>query len=147
MDRNSFAALTAIWLACVPAVPVAAQELSYKNLVTPVLSASETVIGEPLAYPTGAPAKVTAVVVTVPPGGETGWHKHSVPLFGYILDGTLSVDYGARGTRTYQTGEGLLEAMAAPHNGRNLGTVPVRILAVYVGAEGQANAAAADKPR
>ncbi len=35
--------------------------------------------------------------------------------------------------------------MGAPHNGRNLGTIPVRILAVYLGAEGQANAEAANE--
>lgn len=110
-----------------------------KPTVTPVLTTSTTIIGQPITYPTGA-AEVTAVVITIPPGGQTGWHVHAVPLFGYMLEGALTVDYGAKGTHTYRSGEGLVEAMNWPHNGMNKGTVPVRILAVYAGAKGIANA-------
>ena len=70
----------------------------------------------------------------------TGWHVHAVPLFGYVLEGTLTVDYGDKGTHTYKTGEALMEAMNWPHNGMNNGSVPVRILTVYAGAKGIANA-------
>ena len=110
-----------------------------KPTVTPVLETSTTIIGQPIAYPAGQ-AQVTAVIITLPPGGQTGWHLHAVPLFGYMLQGALTVDYGAKGTHTYKTGEGLMEAMNWPHNGMNKGTVPVRILAVYAGAKGLANA-------
>jgi quercetin dioxygenase-like cupin family protein len=110
-----------------------------KPTVTPVLQSSATIIGQPLAYPAGE-AEVTAAIVTIPPGGQTGWHVHPVPLFGYMLQGELTVDYGAKGTHTYKTGEGLMEAMNWPHNGMNKGTVPVRILTVYAGAKGTANA-------
>ena len=110
-----------------------------KPTVTPVLASSQTIIGQPIAYPTGTP-EITASVITILPGGETGWHLHAVPLFGYILEGVLTVDYGDKGTRTYTAGEGLLEAMNWPHNGMNKGTVPVRILAVYAGAKGVLNA-------
>ena len=109
--------------------------VSLKPTVTPVIDSGQTIIGQPLAYPAGN-AEITASVITVPPGGETGWHLHAVPLFGYILEGTLTVDYGDKGTHTYNTGDGLLEAMNWPHNGMNKGTVPVRILAVYAGAKG-----------
>lgn len=120
--------------------PVAADEaISYQNLVTPLLSSSETVIGQAIAYPAGE-AKVTAAIVTIPPGGETGWHTHPVPLFATLLDGELTVDYGTKGTRVYKSGDSLLEAMNWPHNGTNKGTVPVRILAVYMGAAGLPNA-------
>ncbi len=109
---------------------------SLKPTVAPVIDSSQTILGQPVAYPAGI-AEVTAVVITVPPGGETGWHLHAVPLFGYILAGTLTVDYGVdKGTHTYNAGEGMLEAMNWPHNGMNKGTVPVRILAVYAGAKG-----------
>jgi quercetin dioxygenase-like cupin family protein len=127
-------------------VPALAEEsISYKNLVTPVLETSQTIIGQAIAYPAGT-AKVTAVIVTIPPGGETGWHEHQVPLFGYMLDGALTVDYGDKGTRTYKPGDGLMEAMNWPHNGANTGDVPVRILAVYMGAEGVPNATAVPGP-
>jgi quercetin dioxygenase-like cupin family protein len=112
---------------------------SLKPTVTPVLTTGTTVIGQPLAYPKGE-AQVTAAIVTIPPGGQTGWHVHPVPLFGYMLAGELTVDYGDRGTHTYKPGEALMEAMNWPHNGMNKGTVPVRILTVYAGAKGIATA-------
>jgi quercetin dioxygenase-like cupin family protein len=56
------------------------------------------VTGEPIRYPSGA-AKITAEEITLQPGQQTGWHTHPVPLFGYILEGELTVDYGAKGKR------------------------------------------------
>ena len=59
-----------------------------------------------------------------------------MPLFAYILDGELSVDYGAKGMRTYKKGDSFMEAMGDVHYGFNPGTEPVRLLAVYMGAKG-----------
>jgi quercetin dioxygenase-like cupin family protein len=113
-----------------------------------VLSTGDTVIGEPLRYPTVAPAKLTALEITLQPGQQTGWHTHPVPLFGYILEGELTVDYGPKGQRVYRKGDGLAEAMTEAHNGRNLGQTPVTILAVFMGEEGvQVSAPASPPPR
>jgi quercetin dioxygenase-like cupin family protein len=111
-----------------------------------VLSTGTTVTGEPIQYPTNAPAKITAVEITLVPGQQTGWHTHPVPLFGYILQGELTVDYGPKGKRVYRQGEGLAEAMNEPHDGRNTGTGALRILAVFVGADGVPNTVAAPVP-
>jgi quercetin dioxygenase-like cupin family protein len=100
--------------------------------VTELMTASKTILGQPIAYPSGD-AQVTAAIIVVPPGGETGWHRHAVPLFGYILEGALTIDYGPEGLRTYRAGDTLMEAMDQPHNGTNRGIVPVRLLAVYMG--------------
>jgi quercetin dioxygenase-like cupin family protein len=118
-----------------------ADDAALKPTVTPVIDASQTILGQPIAYPSGN-AEITASIITVPPGGQTGWHKHAVPLFGYILEGALTVDYGDKGTHTYNAGDGLIEAMNWPHNGMNKGTVPVKILAVYAGAKGVPDAEA-----
>jgi quercetin dioxygenase-like cupin family protein len=104
--------------------------------VTPLLSTGTTVIGEPIVYPSGAPAQVTAAVVTLLPGQETGWHTHGVPVVGYVIDGELSVDYGEKGVRVYRAGDAVIEAIGVAHNGRNTGSGPMRILAVFIGAEG-----------
>jgi quercetin dioxygenase-like cupin family protein len=114
--------------------------------VRTVLSTGTTVTGEPIRYPTGAPAQLTAMEITLQPGQQTGWHTHAVPLFGYILEGELTVDYGAKGQRTYRKGDGLAEAMNEAHNGRNLGRSPVTILAVFAGMEGVPVSAAASPP-
>jgi quercetin dioxygenase-like cupin family protein len=100
---------------------------------------TKTVVGEDVRYPGGVPAEITAAVVTLPPGKTTGWHRHGVPLFGYILSGALEVDYGDKGVRTYAAGDGLMEAMDQRHQGVNRGAEPVRILVVYMGAEGLKN--------
>jgi quercetin dioxygenase-like cupin family protein len=102
----------------------------------PLLSTSTTVIGETLHYPTNGPAHVTAAIVTLPPGGRTVLHKHGVPPFAYVLEGEITVDYGDRGKRTYRQGDALMEAMDAAHFGADAGPQPVRILTVYMGADG-----------
>jgi quercetin dioxygenase-like cupin family protein len=125
------------------AVPALAEDQSppaaYQNLLAPLLESGTDVLGAPLTYPSGPP-NVTAAIVTVPPGGETGWHRHEVPLFAYVLEGELTVDYGTRGTKTYGVGDSLLEAMNWPHNGTNTGEVPMKLLAVYMGGGGKPNA-------
>lgn len=101
-----------------------------------LLSASTSIVGEKLRYPTTGAAHVTAAIVTLAPGGKTIMHRHGVPLFAYILEGELTVDYGRHGKRTYQAGQSFMEAMAVPHFGINNGAQPVRLLAVYMGAKG-----------
>ena len=103
-----------------------------------LLQGSETVLGQEIAYPAGEPV-VTAAIVTMVPGQETGWHAHEAPLFAWMLEGELTVDYGPDGTRTYRAGDALLEAFRTRHNGRNSGAEEVRLLAVFMGAEGVAN--------
>lgn len=125
---------------------VAEESVSYKNLLTPVLSSSTTVIDQPIVYPEGTP-KITAAVVVIPPGGETGWHLHKVPLFAYVLEGEVTVDYGEKGVKVVKAGEGILEGIDWPHVGMNKTDQPLHILAVYIGAEGIPNAEAVAAPR
>jgi len=101
-----------------------------------ILDSGVTVVGETIVYPTTGPANVTAAIVTMAPGEKTIAHAHGVPLFAYILEGELTVDYGAHGTRIYRPGDAFLEAMSVWHDGINTGTVPVKLLAVYMGAKG-----------
>jgi quercetin dioxygenase-like cupin family protein len=117
------------------AAPASSLADVYPHMRT-VLSTGSTVVGEPIHYPSGAPAVITAVEIRLEPGQRTGWHAHPVPLLGYVLEGELSVDYGPNGQRTYRKGDALAEAMSVPHEGRNRGPSPVRILAVFIGMEG-----------
>jgi quercetin dioxygenase-like cupin family protein len=101
-----------------------------------LLSTGKTVLGQTISYPAEAPAKVTAVIVAMQPGEETGWHKHDVPMLAYLLEGELTVDYGPEGARVYRKGEAVMEAIAVAHNGRNTGRSVARVLAVFMGADG-----------
>ena len=125
---------------------VAEESVTYQNLLTPLLSSGTTIIDQPIAYPAGTP-KVTGAIVTIPPGGETGWHLHEVPLFVYVLEGEVTVDYGEKGVKVVKEGESILEAMNWAHNGMNKTDKPLRILAVYMGADGVANAETAAAPK
>jgi len=116
-----------------PAAPQAAAAVpSYP--ATPLLSTGTTIVGETIRYPKG-PAHVTAAIVTLAPGGRTILHKHGVPLFAYILEGELTVNYGKHGTRTYGPGQTFMEAMNVAHFGINNGSKPARLLAVYMGSK------------
>ena len=103
-----------------------------------LLQGSQTVLGQEIAYPAGKPV-VTAAIITMVPGQETGWHAHEAPLFAWILEGELKVDYGPEGMRTWHAGDALLEAFRTPHNGRNSGGGQTRLLAVFMGADGVPN--------
>jgi quercetin dioxygenase-like cupin family protein len=138
-------ALMALLLAAACTAPAPAPALAPS--AEAVLQTGETVLGQPIAWPEGSP-QVTAVIVTLPPGAETGWHAHPVPLFGWMLEGELTVAYQGAGAsetrRTYRPGDALIEAIDTPHNGRNDGAAPVRILAVFMGSQGVANSETAE---
>jgi len=106
--------------------------------VETLLETDQTILGESFAYPTGR-AYITAARLTVPPGATVSLHQHPVPLFVYILQGEIIVDYGSRGTRTYRKGDAFVEAFEWPHRARNGGKGNVKLLAVYTGAEGVPN--------
>lgn len=132
--------LIALALVAATALPAAAASNAKKPSypAVPLISTGKNIVGETIHYPKGA-AHVTAAIVTLAPGGRTIVHKHGVPLFAYILSGTLTVNYGKHGTRTYKTGDAFMEAMDVAHYGINNGKEPVKILAVYMGAQGAKN--------
>jgi len=99
--------------------------------VRELLKTSTSTIGEPLHYPDGAPS-IRTVVVTIQPGETTSKHHHASPVFIYMLEGEVSVEYDGHGKRTYRAGDAFMEAMAAPHAATNVGKTPVRILATFL---------------
>jgi quercetin dioxygenase-like cupin family protein len=129
------------WIALVAVLSLAAGSMQSAFAMPPAASVealietSETVLGQEFFYPEGR-ARITAAVVTVPPGALLAPHLHPVPLFAYVLQGELIVDYGSQGERVYRKGDALVEAYDWPHQGRNGGRGIVRILVVYAGAEG-----------
>jgi quercetin dioxygenase-like cupin family protein len=130
----------------VAAPPMAEAPATYQNLLTPLFKGNETIIGQKIAYPAGDP-NITAAIVIIAPGKDTGWHSHEVPLFVTVLEGDISVDYGSKGVKTYKIGDTFLEAEEWPHNATNKTEKIVRLLAVYIGAEGKANAKPATGPQ
>jgi quercetin dioxygenase-like cupin family protein len=105
-----------------------------------LLAAQElTVLDQPIAYPKKLPAQVSSDITQLEPGQETGWHRHRVPVYSYVLEGTISVEYDAGVTKEFAAGTAFVEAEDVWHNGTNTGDGPVRILNVYMGAKGAKN--------
>ncbi len=131
-----FLMAAALAIAVIGALIASPQRGHSRDQVLSLLNTRQTILGQPVVYPTESPAKVAAAVIIMQPGEETGWHQHDVPMFGYILEGEVTVDYGAKGTHVYRQGDALVEAIDVPHNGRNTGKGEARILSVFMGAEG-----------
>ncbi|BCB28494.1 hypothetical protein SKTS_33800 [Sulfurimicrobium lacus] len=126
----------AICLLCLPLHALALEETAAVK-VAPLLKTDKSWNGKSLAYPAGD-AEITGLMIEIAPGGETGWHLHPVPSFGVILEGTLEVALKDGQTRRFQAGEAIAEVVDTLHNGRNIGTTPVRIVVFYAGAGGKA---------
>lgn len=105
--------------------------------VTPIVKGTASWNGKPVVYPQGQ-AEITGMMIEIAPGAETGWHGHPVPSFAVVLEGTLEVTLKDGRKKRVGPGEGLIEVVATLHNGRNIGTVPVKLIVFYAGAVGQA---------
>lgn len=95
--------------------------------------------GERIKYPTFATPEVSALEVDIAVGAETGWHKHPVPVYGYVLAGQLQVDMEGGKSLTFKPGDAIIEVVDAWHNGRNVGCEPVRMAVFYLGGKDVAN--------
>lgn len=106
------------------------------NLID-VSTDSKTIAGEPIEYPSTPNPVISSNILTVPPGGVSAWMIHPVQPYLYVLEGTLTVEFAADGSRqTFKTGQAFLQTRTHWHRGRNDGTTPLRFLAVFVGAKG-----------
>lgn len=128
-----FALIPAVLAAFVPVAAAAHDADPTYDHVQPLLSTSTAVTGEELVYPTDGGAKVTSLIVTMEPGEATGWHKHGVPTYGYILEGEITIAYKDQGERQFGEGVALMDAMHIEHNATNTGDTPTRILVVFMG--------------
>lgn len=110
-----------------------------KFAATPVLQSGKTSAGASIAYPKTDSAEVTALVLDIGPGGETGRHMHPYPTFVYVLDGAIDVEMDGGIVHTYKAGDSFLEALNTWHNGKNKGTTPAKVLVVFAGVHGKPN--------
>ena len=95
--------------------------------------------GQKISYPQTDRAEVTAMTVELAPGAETGWHKHPVPVYAYVVSGNLTVELEDRKQLAFKAGDAIIEVVNTLHNGSNSGGEPVRLAVFYLGAEGVPN--------
>lgn len=119
-------------------VPLSAKEpdsLPYNKdvRVTTLLRSSVNSAGQPIAYPHNGKAEVSILIVEIAPGKQTGWHHHPVPLFGYVLEGQVTVELAGGKRETFHKGEAMAECVNMLHNGVNHGKIPTRLLIFVAG--------------
>jgi quercetin dioxygenase-like cupin family protein len=110
-------------------------EESSKVHISTILKTTTSWDGKAIIYPAGQ-AEITGMIVEVAVGGETGWHMHPVPSFGMMLEGELEVQLKNGAVKLLKAGDALAEVVDSAHNGRNVGTTPVRIVVFYAGTSG-----------
>ena len=110
--------------------------------VLPLLKTSASWDGQPIVYPQGK-VEITAMWIEIAPDAETGWHTHAVPSFAVMLEGELEVFLKDGKSKKLRAGDVLVEVVNTLHIGRNMGSVPVRLVVFYTGIEGVAHSAKA----
>ncbi len=100
---------------------------------TQLIKTTTTWDGKAIHYPTDEKAQVTALMIEIPVNAETGWHRHPVPSFAMIVQGTLDVTLRDGSVNHLKAGDPLVEVVDTAHNGRNTGDVPVKIMVFYTG--------------
>lgn len=113
-------------------------EESYKPSVKvrQILETTTTTSGDPIRYLDTDEPLVQSLIVEIPPGAETGWHRHPVPAYAYILAGTIEVESEGEGKRIFKAGDSFAEMVDHRHNGRVVGEEAVRILMIVTGQKG-----------
>lgn len=104
-----------------------------------VLKTKNTSNGQPIAYLKMDNPEVTVMTVELPPGAETGWHIHPVPVYAYVLSGSLTIEVEDKKTSISQAGDAIIEVVNTRHCGKNTGDVPVKLIVFYTGAENLPN--------
>ena len=106
-------------------------------ILEPILKTDTTSIGQKIVYPSFASDEVTMLRITIPCGKSTGWHKHTFPVFAYILQGTLTVEIENRKTVQYPFNSSFSEVINTLHNGINNGKENVVLIAFFMGEKGK----------
>ncbi len=105
-------------------------------LVEKLMQTDTTVIGQKIVYPTSNDAEITIAKVSIPSGKQTGWHKHKIPVFAYVVQGELTVETENGQVVTYPKNATISEVFDTFHNGYNKGKDDVVLIAVYLGGKG-----------
>ena len=124
-----------VWSLLFASLDAAALDPANGVRVTSLAKETTSWDGKPIVYPAGT-AEMTALLIEIAPGAQTGWHCHLVPNFAYMLEGTLELvlDDGRR--KRLNAGDVLSEVVNRSHNGRNVGSAPVKLVVFYAGAAG-----------
>ena len=103
----------------------------------PVPNAVETLMQEPLAEMPNPEVRV--ITLTVAPGAASSPHRHTGPVFAYLLEGEIENQVDPNPPRRYKAGEFFYEPLMHVHRSlRNLSrTKAAKLLIFEVGEKGK----------
>lgn len=83
--------------------------------------------------------EVRMVLLTVPPGGTSHPHRHTGPVFAYVLEGTIQNQVDPEALKTYHAGDIFYEPTMHVHRALNnlSKTKPAKILVFEIGEKGK----------
>lgn len=136
--KKYFVIMLVIFVFAVPYIAVAG-DYSSGVKATLILKTTTTTGNYPVKYLNTQSPEITVMKVEIKPGAETGWHSHPVPLYAYVLEGNLTVEIEGGRIYHFAAGDPIVEVVNIPHNGKNLGTTPIILIAFYTGAIGTPN--------
>lgn len=107
-----------------------------KMVVTTLLKTTTTAGGQKIVFPAGN-TEVTALIVDLPAGIDTGWHEHPYPRYGYVMSGAVTVENESGQSETYRAGQFVVEQIGVFHHGTT--TEPTRLLVIDQNQAGKGN--------
>ncbi len=122
--------LWAVIAAVALAVPAAAQQAPVKP--APV---TRTQIGK--TEVPGTHYEVITAMVTLQPGFKAGRHNHPGTVQAVVLEGEFMIQYDGQVEQIYKAGQSLEVPNQAIHNEGAVGTVPAKLIAVYIVEKGK----------
>ena len=75
--------------------------------------------------------------VELAPGAQEPKHTHPGDIFGYVQEGTLTLDVDGQGTASVKPGEVFFVPAGKVHWGKNEGTRPIKIITTFLVEKGK----------
>jgi quercetin dioxygenase-like cupin family protein len=120
----------------------------YNNdlVIEQILKSDTTSLGQKIRYPNVQNEEVTMLKITIPSGKTTGWHEHNIPVFAYVLKGTLTVEFEGNRTVQFKENSSFAEVIHTQHRGINKESGDLVLLAFYLGEKGKPLSVMKEKP-
>ena len=76
-------------------------------------------------------------VAEIPPGAAAGRHTHPGVEFGYVVEGSASLEVEGETPKLLKAGDSYTIPMGKIHDAKTVGDKPVKVLATYVVEKGR----------
>ncbi len=90
--------------------------------------------------------EAVATKVEIAPGGASGWHTHPGDEISVVDEGEVMLSVAGQPPRRIAAGEGFVIPAGVPHNAKNEGATPTRLVGVYAVDKGRPLASPASAP-